>query len=251
MHFGGLVALDRLDLTVNKGEIVSIIGPNGSGKSTLFNVISGFYTATSGRVLLDGEDVTRMPAHTLRRKGIARTFQSSRLFLDLSVLDNIIIGMHTRKRPDMLTALFRPSVSRGEMIGYARHAEALLRDGFGTLHEQRYKEAGALAQADRRRLEIVRAIAAEPKLLLLDEPSVGMADAETEDFVNDIVRVRASFPDLAVALIEHDMRVVEAFPDHVVCIDQGRVVVHGHFSDVRKDARVQEAYLGRSDRAQA
>lgn len=251
MHFGGLVALDHLDLTVARGELVSIIGPNGSGKSTLFNVISGFYSATRGRVMLDGEDITRASAHRLRDKGIARTFQSSRLFLDLSVLDNIIIGMHTEKPPTVLGVLFRPANAGRELNDCARRAEALLGEGFGTLYEQRHKPAGTLAQADRRRLEIVRSIARGPKLLLLDEPSVGMAEAETQGFIDDIARLRVNFPDLAIALIEHDMRVVEAFPDNVICIDQGRVIVRGDFSAVRKHALVQEAYLGKAAHADA
>ncbi|WP_315926576.1 ABC transporter ATP-binding protein [Mesorhizobium sp. SP-1A] len=246
MRFGGLVALNDVSFSIDKGSVLAVIGPNGAGKSTLFNVVTGVYKPTSGRVSFDGADITGKPAYEVVERGIARTFQSSRLFSDLSVLDNVIIGMHTRTKTGVLTALFRPGASKREMAACVEKAEALLKAGSGDLFAQRYRPAGTLAQADRRRLEIARALASEPKLLLLDEPSVGMDDTETDALVADIKRLRTEKPDLSVILIEHDMRVVDAFPDHVMCIDYGSRIAEGDFAAVRSDRRVQEAYLGKA-----
>lgn len=246
MRFGGLVALNDVSLSIDKGAVLAVIGPNGAGKSTLFNVVTGVYRPTSGRVTFDGAEITGRPSYEVVDRGIARTFQSSRLFCDLSVLDNVIIGMHTRTRTGVLDALFRPGAARREMAACVEKAEALLRLGSGDLFEQRYRPAGTLAQADRRRLEIARALASQPKLLLLDEPSVGMDDTETDALVADIVRLRTQNPELSVVLIEHDMRVVEAFPRHVTCIDYGSKIAEGDFAAVRADPRVQEAYLGKA-----
>lgn len=249
MRFGGLVALNDVSFALDKGSVLAVIGPNGAGKSTLFNVVTGVYRPTSGRVLFDGADITGKPSYEVVERGIARTFQSSRLFGDLSVLDNVIIGMHTRTRTGVLDALFRPGAARREMAACVEKAEALLKNGSGDLFEQRYRPAGALAQADRRRLEIARALACEPKLLLLDEPSVGMDETETQALISDIARLRAERPDLSVILIEHDMQVVEAFPGHVMCIDYGSRIAEGDFAEVRADPRVQEAYLGKAAHA--
>ncbi|MBN9073747.1 MAG: ABC transporter ATP-binding protein [Rhizobiales bacterium] len=246
MRFGGLVAVNDVGFSLAKGEVLAVIGPNGAGKSTLFNVITGVYRPTAGKVSFDGADITGKPAYEVVERGIARTFQSSRLFSDLSVLDNVIIGMHTRTKTGVLDALFRPGASKREMAACVEKAEALLKAGSGDLHAQRYRPAGTLAQADRRRLEIARALASEPKLLLLDEPSVGMDEVETDALVADIKRLRSKNPDLSVILIEHDMRVVEAFPTHVMCIDYGSRIAEGNFETVRADPRVQEAYLGKA-----
>ncbi len=244
MRFGGLVALDNITFFMEKGSVLAVIGPNGAGKSTLFNVVTGVYRPTAGRVKFDGVDITGMPTHEVVRRGVARTFQSSRLFRDLSVLDNVIVGMHTRASAGVLDVLFRPAVARRELATAVEKAEALLRESSGPLYEQRYRPAGTLAQADRRRLEIARALASQPKLILLDEPSAGMDDAETDALVADIERLRAQHPELSVILIEHDMRVVEAFPEHVMCIDYGRLIAGGRFEAVRANPHVQEAYLG-------
>lgn len=246
MRFGGLVALNDVTLSIEKGAVLAVIGPNGAGKSTLFNVVTGVYKPTSGRVTFDGADITGKPTYEVVQRGIARTFQASRLFSDLSVLDNVIIGMHTRTRTSVLDALFRPGASRREMSACVEKAETLLKSGSGDLYAQRYRPAGTLAQADRRRLEVTRALASQPKLLLLDEPSVGMDDTETDALVADIKRVRSSHPELSVILIEHDMRVVEAFQEHVMCIDYGSCIAEGGFETVRADPRVQEAYLGKA-----
>jgi branched-chain amino acid transport system ATP-binding protein len=246
MRFGGLIALSEISFSVGRGEVLAIVGPNGAGKSTLFNVVTGVYRPTSGRVHFDGADITGHPVHELVERGVGRTFQTSRLFSDLSVLDNVIIGMHSRTRTGVLDALFRPGAAHREMTMCVERAELLLKAGWGDLFEQRYRPAGTLAQADRRRLEIARALASEPKLLLLDEPSVGMDEAETDALIADIRRLRTERPALSVLLIEHDMRVVEAFPDHVMCVDYGSKIAEDDFAKVKSDPRVQEAYLGKT-----
>jgi len=246
MRFGGLVALNDISFSVGRGEVLAVIGPNGAGKSTLFNVVTGVYRPTSGRVRFDGSDITGHPAHDVVARGVGRTFPTSRLFSDLSVLDNVIIGMHTRTGTGVLGALFLPGASRREMAACVEKAEALLKAGSGDLFEQRYRLAGTLAQADRRRLEIARALASEPKLLLLDEPSVGMDEIETDALIADIARLKRERADLSVILIEHDMRVVEAFPHQVICIDYGSKIAEGDFAAVKADPRVQEAYLGKA-----
>ena len=246
MRFGGLVALNTVSFSIGRGEVLAVIGPNGAGKSTLFNVVTGVYRPTSGKVRFDGADITGHPSHEVVARGIGRTFQTSRLFSDLSVLDNVIIGMHTRTKTGVLGALFLPGASRREMAACVEKAEVLLKAGSGDLFEQRHRPAGTLAQADRRRLEIARALASEPKLLLLDEPSVGMDEVETDALIADISRLRTERPELSVILIEHDMRVVEAFPDHVMCVDYGSKIAEGDFTAVKSDPRVQEAYLGKA-----
>lgn len=246
MRFGGLVAVNQVGFSIDKGEVLAVIGPNGAGKTTLFNVVTGVYKPTQGTVMLDGRDITGRPSYEIVERGIARTFQSSRLFSDLSVLDNVIIGMHTRTKTGVIDALLRPGRSRRELAQAAERAEALLKASSGDIYEQRFRPAGTLAQADRRRLEIARALASEPRLLLLDEPSAGMDERETDALIDDIANLRASRPELAVVVIEHDMRLVAAFPEHVMCIDYGSKIAQADFDTVRGDARVQEAYLGKA-----
>ena len=244
MRFGGLVALNDVSFSLEKGSVLAVIGPNGAGKTTLFNVVTGVYKPTSGRVTFDGADITGKPSYKVVQRGIARTFQSSRLFSDLSVLDNVIIGMHTRTKTGVLEALFRPRASRREMAACVVKAEVLLRRGSGDLYEQRYRRAGTLAQADRRRLEFARALGSQPKLILLDEPSVGMNDTETDALVADIVRLRFEHPELSVLLIEHDMRVVFHLADRIVVLAEGTVLAQGTPQQIATNEAVQAAYLG-------
>lgn len=244
IRFGGLVAVAEVDLALDRSEVLCIIGPNGAGKSTLFNLISGIYRPSSGKVLLDGRDITGWPAHKIAGAGIARTFQSSRLFNDLTLVDNVVIGMHTRTRAGVLDALLRPGKARAELAEAAERASELIRGISPHLHARRHMLAGALPQADRRRLEIARALASEPKVIMLDEPSSGMDDRDTDALMEDVRRVMAERPGLSFLIIEHDMRLVAALPHRVAVIDYGRKIADGRFAEVRLMPRVQEAYLG-------
>jgi len=245
MRFGGLVAVDDVSLTLAVGEVLGIIGPNGAGKSTLLNLLTGIYQASSGEVLLEGKSLAGKPAHEIVGAGIARTFQTSRLFGSLSVLDNVIIGMHTRTRCGVFTAMLRPALARQEMRESAERAGALLKSVSPDLFERRNQLAAGLPQADRRRLEIARALAAQPKIVLLDEPSSGMDDRDTDALMADIGRVREQNPALSFIIIEHDMRLIAALPERVMVLDYGRKIGDDTFEVVRQLPRVQEAYLGR------
>lgn len=244
IRFGGLVAVADVNLSLNRSEVLCIIGPNGAGKSTLFNLISGIYRPSQGSVHLDGQDITGWPAHRIAAAGIARTFQSSRLFNDLTLIDNVVIGMHSRTRAGVLDALLRPAKARAELEAAADRAGEILRAISPTLHARRHSLAGALPQADRRRLEIARALASEPKVIMLDEPSSGMDDRDTDALMADVRRVMAERAGLSFLIIEHDMRLVAALPDRVAVIDYGHKIADGDFAEVRLMPRVQEAYLG-------
>lgn len=244
IRFGGLVAVCEVDLALNPSEVLCIIGPNGAGKSTLFNMISGIYRPSAGTVHLDGRDITGWPAHRIAAAGIARTFQSSRLFNDLTLIDNVVIGMHSRTKSGVLDALLRPGKARAELEAAAEKAGELIRAISPDLHARRNRLAGALPQADRRRLEIARALASDPRVIMLDEPSSGMDDRDTDALMADVRRVMGERPDLSFLIIEHDMRLVAALPDRVAVIDYGRKIAEGDFAEVRLMPRVQEAYLG-------
>jgi len=244
IRFGGLVAVSEVGFDLGHDEVMCIIGPNGAGKSTLFNMISGIYRPTAGTIALEGRDITGMPAHRVAVAGIARTFQSSRLFGALTVLDNVVIGMHARTRSGVLDALLRPRRARAELREAADRAADLLRSLSEDLWARRHEQAAALPQADRRRLEIARALASEPRLIMLDEPSSGMDDRDTDALISDIRAVMAGRPGLSFLIIEHDMRLVGAFPERVMVIDHGQKLIEDDFAAVRVAPRVQEAYLG-------
>lgn len=244
IQFGGLVAVSDVSLTLGASEVVCIIGPNGAGKSTLFNLISGIYRPTKGTVSLDGQNITGWPAHRITATGVARTFQSSRLFNDLTLLDNVMIGMHSRTKTGVFDALLRPSKARAELEKSAAKAGELIHSVSPHLFARRNTLAGALPQADRRRLEIARALASDPRVVMLDEPSSGMDDRDTDALIADVRRIMAERPGLSFLIIEHDMRLVGALPDRVAVIDYGKKIAEGSFTEVRLLPRVQEAYLG-------
>jgi len=244
-YFGGVKAVDVVDLVVNQGEIVSVIGPNGAGKTTLFNVVTGFNDPTSGKVTFDGFDITGLQPNQVTRAGIARTFQAVRLFKNMSVIENVMVGQHSRTRAGVFGAIVRPPGTRSEEKKITKRAREMLAF-FGDQFPPRFHDelAAGLSYADRRRLEIARAMATEPKLLLLDEPAAGMNPRETEGLTALIARLRDELG-LTVVVVEHDMRVVKGVSDRVAALDYGKKIAEGNYEEVSGNEQVIEAYLGK------
>jgi branched-chain amino acid transport system ATP-binding protein len=242
-EFGGLVAVDDVDFTVPEGSIVSLIGPNGAGKTTFFNMLTGVYKPTAGRVIFADEDLTGKPPHAFTQRGIGRTFQNIRLFQNMTALENVLVGMHVRLKGNAVQAILRtPGVKREEREARER-ARGLLE--FSGLRQKDEEIGRNLSYGDQRRLEVARALATEPKLLLLDEPTAGMNPQETVEFTAFVGRLRAE-RGLTVLLIEHDMRVVMGVSDRVTVLDYGEKIAEGEPKEIQKNQRVVEAYLGKA-----
>jgi branched-chain amino acid transport system ATP-binding protein len=242
--FGGVQAIDRLDLQVEEGEVVSVIGPNGAGKTTFFNVVTGMIRPDEGQIVFGGRNVSGLRPNEIVEIGIARTFQNVRLFPEMTVRENVMVSQHTRTRSGVLAAILRTPGFRREEEQIRRKAEDTLAF-FGTrLIGYRFDQlAMSLSYANRRRLEIARAVATEPKLLLLDEPTAGMNPKETQELTQLVGKLRDE-KGLTIVLIEHDMRVVKGVSDRVVVLDYGSKIAEGRYEDVARDERVIEAYLG-------
>lgn len=244
MTFGNIAAIDDLSFAVNGNTIHSIIGPNGAGKTTLLNVLSGIYTPTHGRVGFEDEDVTGLPSHVLAARGISRTFQNLQIFLNMSAIDNVMVGYHLRCDGRFLPSLFRfTSVARKD-AEYRDRAAALM--SYVGLEDYIGSEAAAMPYGALKRLELARALAVQPKLLLLDEPAAGLNPTETLA-LDDLIR-KVSERDVTVVLVEHDMRLVWAVSDHILVLDQGRFLAEGTAPEIRANEDVVAAYLGERGR---
>jgi ABC-type branched-subunit amino acid transport system ATPase component len=250
-RFGGLQAFRDVDLTVAEGEILGLIGPNGSGKTTFFNAITGLHPATGGKVLFaDGRhDLTRLPPHRITALGLARTFQNQRCFNHMTVLENVLVGMHCRTRSGLARIIAGTPLARAEQRRVRAEAHEVLAFFRERLAPRAAQPAVSLSYANRRRLEIARALATRPRLLLLDEPAAGMNPSETQELMADIARIQAL--GITVLLIEHDMKLVRGICTRVVALDHGSKIAEGSFEQVQSHPAVLEAYLGKRAAARA
>ena len=247
IEFGGLKAVDDFNLTIGKTEIAGLIGPNGAGKTTVFNLLTKVYEPTSGAVLINGQDLHGMSIVQASRLGIARTFQNIRLFDKMTVEENVRIGLHNQIKYDMFTGILRlPRYWKQEKRQHERAMELL--DIFG-MQDLADEQAGSLPYGAQRRLEIVRALATEPKLLLLDEPAAGMNPHETEELMENIAKIRDRFQ-IAILLIEHDMSLVMGVCEGICVLNFGRIIAKGTADEIQANPAVIEAYLGKQKGAE-
>jgi branched-chain amino acid transport system ATP-binding protein len=246
-RFGGVYAVDGLDFEVMPGEILSVIGPNGAGKTTAFNLVTGLIEPDSGHILFEGQNIVGLKPNAITKLGISRTFQTVHLFPNMTVLENAMVGQHCRTKAGLFGAIFKP------LLPLVQHEEETIREKarqalslFGPrLSGYRHDmPASSLSYANRRRLEIARALATEPKILLLDEPTAGMNPKETEEMTHQIADLREE-RGLTIVVIEHDMRVVKGVSDRVIALDYGRKIAEGTYEEVAHNEHVIEAYLGR------
>ncbi len=248
IDFGGLTAVNDVSITIGRAEIAGLIGPNGAGKTTIFNLLTNVYQPTRGDILLDGRSTRGLKTFQVNRRGVARTFQNIRLFRDQSVLNNVLVGLHNEMDYSVPSAVLRfPNYWRAEKIARGRAMELLSLFG---LEDSADALAGSLPYGAQRRLEIVRALATNPSILLLDEPAAGMNPSETTELMDNIVKVRDTFQ-IAVLLIEHDMNLVMGICEGIAVLNYGQVIAKGSPEEIRANPAVIEAYLGRRGAAKA
>ncbi|MDA8222972.1 ABC transporter ATP-binding protein [Desulfosporosinus sp.] len=243
INFGGLKAVDEVDFAITD-EVVGLLGPNGSGKTTFLNLVSGIYQPTSGKIIFQQEDITGSGAHVIRSKGIARTFQTNRLCLNLSIIDNMLLGLYSQKKSTWWQAIVQPKRCRKELSHNIEECLQLLDHFNPDLVEKAYDPITTIPLIDRRRIEIARAIVGDPKLLLLDEPTAGLNSEETSQIINDIGKIRQSDRQICMIIIEHDMNVISSICNRVVVLNAGKKIADDTYQEICKNEQVQSAYLG-------